>query len=434
MPFDPSDSRGQVVHPVTMVLMLPIATDNGARLAAILPTGLALLARGLGSDPQIALAASLGVDGDRAREQLEGALADLPPIRSFVMIVVDGLGSANLRAAAAYARTLSALAPRRIETVIPSTTGAALTTLVTGRLPAEHGLIGYAIRHPQLGIVNTLKGWGGITDPAAWQRATPLFELGSGLGARAVAIGRPAHATGGLTESILAGAEYLGGQTIDDRFAIASRLVRGPDPILAYLYIDELDRVAHSDGWRSMLWGRRLEDFDSALSAFLRTLPADTGVVVTADHGMIDIAPEQYAALPDAELTEVAAVGGEARNRSLYLRDPGSAREVADRLSGVLGKQAWVGTRDDAIRAGWFGGQLRPEIADRLGDVLLVARGTRAFIGEAETGIRAMVGQHGGVSDEERGVPVALAGALAGTPFAGRLASVARLGESGVSS
>ncbi|WP_193787066.1 alkaline phosphatase family protein, partial [Leucobacter japonicus] len=121
--------------------------DNGARLAAILPSGLATVARGLDADlpEELAFAASSGI-AER-----------LPAARSFVMVVVDGLGHANLTAVKGHAPTLARLQRRRIETVAPSTTGAALTTLTTGALPGEHGLIGYRIRHPRLGLVTTLK-------------------------------------------------------------------------------------------------------------------------------------------------------------------------------------------------------------------------------------------------------------------------------------
>src|SRR5690606_27020975 len=114
------------------------------------------------------------------------------------------------------------LGKKRIETVVPSTTGAALTTLATGRLPGEHGLIGYQIRHPRFGLRTTLKGWQGIDDVRTWQRSEPLWSLAAPLGVRAVAIGRPSHATGGLTSAILGGAEYHGAQTITDRFSTAS--------------------------------------------------------------------------------------------------------------------------------------------------------------------------------------------------------------------
>ncbi len=403
-----------------MVLMLPTPTDNGARLAAILPTAIASMALGAGEDPAEILELATGRGSAPAPK-------GLPSVRSTILVVVDGLGHANLKTSAGHARVLSSLPNRRIETVIPSTTGAALTSLTTGRLPGEHGLIGYKIRHPRLGLLTTLKDWRGVLPEDRWQRSAPLFPLATRIGARPVAIGRPAHAVGGLTEAILAGAEYLGGQTIADRFAIASGIVRGPEPVLAYLYVDELDKAAHSDGWRSDLWVRRLEQLDAALDDLLRTLPGDVGVIVTADHGILDIAPERRLLLDDGAvpLDGVSCIGGEARMRSLYLEDPTEAPETATRIAEALGKLAWVGTRDEAIAAGWFG-SIGDEVAARLGEVLVVARGQYAFmLGEGGSAALAMVGQHGGISDEERGVPLALGGAYAGTGFAGAVAEVA---------
>lgn len=409
-----------------MVLMLPTATDNGARLAAILPTGVAALAKGLGADPAETLARVFPREGSPL-----AAPAALPAVRAFVLVVVDGLGSANLQEFRAHAPTIAGLTPRRIETVLPSTTGAALTTLATGRLPGRHGLIGYRIRHPRLGLRNTLKEWEGIDDVRSWQLAEPLWRLAEPLGARAVAIGRPAHARGGLTEAILSGAAYHGAQTIPERFAAASALLRGDAPLLAYLYIDELDRAAHSEGWRSPLWLKRLEALDAALADFLRTLPGDVGVVLTADHGMIDVPPQRRLRLDGAESLgehafagRVAQIGGEPRLRSLYLEPGADAEAVAADVSAALGKLAWVGTRDEAVAGGWFG-PVEPEVLPRIGEVLVVARAQVAFtLAEDPPAALEMVGQHGGLSAEERGVPLALGGALAGSGFAAAVGAV----------
>ena len=406
-----------------MVLMLPTTTDNGARLAAILPTALAALALGTGGDAAEVLAQALPARAAREAR----ATAQLPPLRSVVVVVVDGLGHANLRAVSGHARTLAALPSRRIETVIPSTTGAALTTLTTGRLPGEHGLIGYRIRHPRQGLVTTLKGWAGIEDRRSWQLAEPLFGLASRLGAKPVAIGRPAHASGGLTEAILAGAEYHGGQTITDRFAIASRLLRSGEPLFAYLYVDELDKAAHAEGWQSAKWLQRLEQLDASLDDLLRTLPADTGVIVTADHGIVDVPRELRLLLDDGSmpLSSVAEIGGEPRFRSLYLHGGEDPAAVAAGVARSLGKLAWVCTRDEAIAADWFG-PMAAGVAERLGEVLVVARGQAAFMLQRDDpAALEMVGQHGGISDEERGVPLALGGSLAGTGFASAVAEVA---------
>ncbi|MCB1273333.1 MAG: alkaline phosphatase family protein [Leucobacter sp.] len=403
--------------------MLPTTTDNGARLAAILPTGLAALGKGLGFDPANVLEAALG----GAHAPVPEAL---PALRSLVLVVVDGLGSANLRAAKAHAPVLTALAPRRIETVVPSTTGAALTSLATGRLPGAHGLIGYRIRHPELGLRSTLKEWHGIDDVRSWQLAAPLWPLAEGIGARAVAIGRSAHATGGLTEAILSGTEYHAAQTIAERFAVASGLLREGAPTLAYLYIDELDRAGHHDGWQSEIWQRRLGALDRALDDLLRTLPGDTGVLVTADHGMIDVPGPRMLIMDQDPIYgaggAVAQVGGEPRMRSLYLAPGADADEVSAAVRRQLGKTAWVGTRDEAIAADWFG-PVAPGVADRLGEVLVTPRGqTALMLSSDQPAALAMVGQHGGLSAEERGVPLALGGALAGTGFAAAVTSVSR--------
>ncbi|MFA5606309.1 MAG: alkaline phosphatase family protein [Leucobacter sp.] len=394
--------------------MLPTPADNGARLAAILPAGIAAVARGLGVEPPPAVAFA---DSDL-----------LPPLRSFVLVVVDGLGHANLGARAGHAPTLARLPRRRFETVAPSTTGAALTTITTGALPGTHGLIGYRIRHPELGLVTTLKDWAGITDRAAWQRADPLFVEAHRIGARPVVIGRPAHATGGLTEAILRGAEYHGGQRIEDRFAIASTLLREREPIVAYLYVDELDRVAHEHGWQGESWVRRLEALDAALADLLMTLPGDVGVVVTADHGIIDVPPERQVMLDaDPSLIEgVAQIGGEPRFRSLYLEDGVDAAAIAAKWATAERDRAWVATRDEAVASGAFG-EVAPEVLPRLGDVLIAARKPVAYYSaEDDPRSRAMIGQHGSFSDDERGIPIVLGGALVGSGFVAAVTATAK--------
>ena len=402
--------------------MLPTGTDNGGRLAAILPTGLAALALGNGGDPVDTWRSCAGLGDaevpDAARTAIEQGV---PALRSLVIVVVDGLGSANLRARAGHAPTLQSLPTRRITTVTPTTTAAALTSLTTGRLPGEHGLAGYRIMHPQLGLVSPLRDWDGISDPRTWQLAEPLFGHAAGLGVRAFAFGRPLHAGSGLTRAILAGAEFVGGDSIEDRLRSAKRQLATGDPTLAYVYVDELDRAGHSNGWQSDAWVRRLEQFDAALGDFLTGLPEGTGVVVTADHGMVDISREQQVVfdLSEPEFADVVAVGGEPRFRGFYLREGADPRAFAERLEAIEGKRAWVTTRDDAFAAGLFGSTVVPGVERRVGDVLIAARGQIAYYTtDDDPQSFDMVGQHGSWTDEERGIPLALGGKLAGSGFA----------------
>ncbi|KIP52958.1 alkaline phosphatase family protein [Leucobacter komagatae] len=409
--------------------MLPTATDNGGRLAAIFPTGLAALALGNERPAAAVLAEAAGLgDSEAAQSLCATVLQHTPPLRSLVILAVDGLGSANLKSSSAHAPTLAALPNRRITTVSPSTTAAALTTLTTGRLPAEHGLIGYRIMHPSLGLISPLRDWEGIAEPTAWQRAEPLFGSAAALGIRARCYGRPAHATSGLTGAILRGADYVGGDRIADRFAAAKQDISSGEPTLAYVYVDELDRAGHQHGWQSEAWLRRLEQLDQAVADFLTGLPSDTGLIVTADHGMVDVQAHQQIVfdLESPEFADVAAFGGEPRFRSFYLKEGADPAAFAAELEQREGKRAWVATRDDAFAAGVFGLTEGEGVRARVGDVLLAARGQCAYYATSDDPQAFdLIGQHGSWTDEERGIPLILGGALAGSGFARAIELVA---------
>src|SRR5690606_13612028 len=143
---------------------------------------------------------------------LRGAGTDLAPARSVVLVVVDGLGAIPLRAHAGHARTLaSAMAKKDVAgSVFPTTTAAALTSLVTGAAPGTHGMVGYRVLNPARGVlVNQLTEWESAgVDPLVWQSAPTLFEQATAAGQPAFVVGFPAYAGTGFTRAILRGAEF----------------------------------------------------------------------------------------------------------------------------------------------------------------------------------------------------------------------------------
>src|SRR5207244_10503113 len=96
--------------------------------------------------------------------------------------------------------------------------------------------------------------------------------------------------------------------------------------------------------------------------------PAGTPLYGTADHGMVDVGPDDRidVDLLPALREGVALLGGEPRARHVYAK-PGAAADVAAAWAEVLGDRAWVLPRDETIAAGWFGpvpGQLAPRSDD----------------------------------------------------------------------
>ncbi|MFF1573752.1 alkaline phosphatase family protein [Leifsonia sp. NPDC058292] len=377
--------------------MLPAAFSTRSSLAAVLPSCLAALE---GADNELSL----------------------PAVRQAVVIVVDGLGASALRARAGHARTLAPLLGKTttIDSGFPTTTAAALATLATGTLPGVHGLVGYKVRddlHDR--VVNQLSGWDDELDPATWQRSRTVFEVASDSGVKSWAIGMPKYADSGFTKAILRGAEYVSARTMADRFAAAERILANPAQSLTYLYVAELDQIAHARGWESPEWTEALEQLDALVAGLTRRLVPGQGMLLTADHGVVDVPVSGHVLFDTApELVDgVAAVAGEPRCLHLHLEHPGeeAARSLAEAWRSVEGERAWVATRAEAVEAGWFGPSVDPEVLPRIGDVLVAARKRVAYYDSRDplrTG-QNMVGQHGSLTAEETRVPLLRFGAFA---------------------
>jgi len=342
----------------------------------------------------------------------------LAPVDTAVIVLVDGLGHAQLRQAAGHARTLAraAGAGEPIRTVYPSTTSAALTALATGRLPGEHGLVGYRILDPgRDALVTTLNDWESDRPAGRWMRSATIWETEAERGLRTAAIGPAKHASTGFTAAVLRGSDYVPTGDLDDRFAALQRVLAQGRHRVVYLYVSELDMAGHELGWESERWRELLEELDAQLAAAAVRLNRRTGLLVTADHGMLDVpAHRQLVVDEHAALTEgLRLVAGEPRFLHLYADGDAAADALAERWREGVGDRAWVRTREQAIAEGWFG-PVDPEVLRRIGDVLVAARARIAFYtADAKPRSRAMVGQHGSLTDEETRVPLLRFGAFA---------------------
>lgn len=338
--------------------------------------------------------------------------------RSAVLFVIDGLGALQLRAHAAHARRIASLMRKKdvAQSVFPSTTAAALTSLLTSAHPSEHGLVGYATRDASTSsIVNQLTGWGtGAVQPDSWQRTPTVFETLAAEGHPTFAVGLSKYQGSGFSNAILRGATYVSENDIARRVRTAIALADANDGAFVYCYIPEVDTAGHKFGVASPQWLAALEDVDSAFSA---NIPADIGAIITADHGMINVPHNRHVLVGDGDerWDGVALVGGEPRMLHVYAQEASDSDGIAERWRDAAGASAFVATRAEAVASGLFAADLAPEVVSRIGDVLIITRGTWAYYDDRLDDKRAqrMVGQHGSITPEELSVPVIRAGAFA---------------------
>lgn len=345
----------------------------------------------------------------------------LPPVSSAIAFVIDGLGAIQLRAHRAHARTLAQAMPKKhvAQTVYPSTTAAALASFLTGEWPGVHGLVGYRALDPDRDVVvNQISGYGdnGI-DPVTWQRSETVFERAAAAGFRPYSVGSAEYRGSGFTAALHRGAEFVPENDLAQRVRVACALAAQEEGTLVYCYLPELDKAGHKHGVDSDQWRIALEQIDQAISPAF-ALGRDIGVIITADHGMIDVPATRHVLLQDDDprLDGVRHLGGEPRFLHVYAEPGEDIEAVAERWRSLSGQTADIVTRDDAIADDLFGSDVRPHVTGRIGDVLVAARGLWAFYDDrlSDKRAQAMIGQHGSLTPEETTVPLIRAGGYAG--------------------
>lgn len=337
--------------------------------------------------------------------------------RTVVLLVIDGLGDECL--ARAHAPALLGHRRDRLTSVFPSTTATAITTFLTGEAPQQHGLTGWHTYFKELGSVVTVLPFvarhGGEPLSRAGIEAGPFLghaPVFDRLRARSVVVApeRIIHSDFNVAHS--GRAERRGFATLAQLFGTVSAIARSAaERTYVYAYWPELDHLAHEHGVGSRAVRGHLGELDAAFGRFLAHLHGtDTGVIVTADHGFIDVPPERNIELDDHPAladTLVLPLCGERRAPYCYVHPDRRAefeRYVRERLAHACELHA----SQALIEAGWFGlGPPHPRLHERVGHYALVMKenwtlkdwlpGERRFV---------QLGVHGGTTAEEMYVPL----------------------------
>jgi Type I phosphodiesterase / nucleotide pyrophosphatase len=316
------------------------------------------------------------------------------------------------------------LAP--LTSITPSTTSAALTSLWTGRSAAEHGILGYEMWLKEYGIVaNTIlhspatfnEGVGSLAsagfDPQAFM---PLPTLGSHLAAHGVKAHAFQHYSiirSGLSKMFFNGVETHGFYSAADLWVSLRQMLEAQPGARLYtwVYWSEVDTFTHRFGpdderaqAEFILFTQALEqNFLAKLSPAARK---GTLLILSADHGAIETPPDPYYDLrnhPALTRRLHMAPTGEHRLTYLYVR-PGQMEAVREYVERTWPNQFAAVDPLYAASAGLFGpGEQHARLAERVGDLLLIARGNAYWWwNEKENRLH---GRHGGLHPEEMLVP-----------------------------
>lgn len=317
-----------------------------------------------------------------------------------VLLLLDGLGWNQLEQHRMHMPVLSSFSGSHITTVAPSTTATALTSLVTGLAPGEHGLIGYRIDMGDT-VMNVLR-WGDEHGdlrrryPPQQVQPCPPF-----LGLSVPVISKAELEGSGFTQAHLSGVKSMGWRAASS-IAVTIRQALDSGESFVYAYYDGIDKIAHERGF-GPYYEAELRAADALVAQIVSMLPADTVLLVTADHGQVHVGDNTI--IPSPSLMEhVDHQSGEGRFRWLHARRgrEGALWDAAQQYGDV----AWVVTRTQILDEQWFGARVSEFIARRMGDVALVPFAPVSFEEPLDGGAFDLICRHGSLTADEMLVPL----------------------------
>jgi hypothetical protein len=372
---------------------LSLPDYGGRELGAVLPAALAAIGAGH-------VVTNREAEADRVR-------LGIPHANHVVVVLLDGLGHHQLEVRRGHAPFLRSIESGLVTAGYPTTTAASLSLFGTGQPSGRTGMTGYTARNPRTGELANLISWEGAFEADQWQPQPSLLEEASHQGFRVTTLGKRKFAGSGLTHAVLRGGQFVGAERLADRIDVALGVAR--DPGFSYCYWGEIDAAGHHYGWGSGEWVAALEDADRELRRLAAGLPTGTLMVVTADHGMIDVtgAPRWDIAEHHPLAQDVALVAGEPRALHVHVEDGADPAAVAARWQDFLGDHAVVATRDEAREAALFG-EMIDEVATRIGDVVVAMSGRATVVDSRVQSPKSMglIGVHGSLTPEELVVPL----------------------------
>lgn len=331
--------------------------------------------------------------------------AEIPPSATYLLVLIDGLGSRQLPHPAA--RPLAEAQRATIHAPFPTTTTVSLATVATGVPPSRHGLIGHFLQlvdHPK--PVNTLR-WidsaGRLIRPEDYNLLiTPnLWERLRAAGIEAITV-QPADFEGSpLTRTLYRGCRFEGVTTTEGWVYTSLGLAQVPGRLI-FSYYPAVDIAAHMQGLESSAYSNAVADIANAWDRMANLLPRNVTMIGTADHGIVSIDARGKHRLHSNQTRGLHLYGDP---RSLYVTGPDHLIEEL-----VTRVPAEWRTWPDLQRL--WGPGLKSSGAHGVtpfvkpDGVLLADRGRVLLPGHMD---KRLIGYHGGLDPEEVEIPLLVA-------------------------
>jgi len=320
--------------------------------------------------------------------------AAIPEASTYVLVVFDGLGVAQLEHG--EARPFRSTVAGTLDAPFPTMTNVSLATVATGLSPSRHGQVAHLSWYPDLEkVVNTLK-WvtlGGdpvVYDYAALLPRPNLWERLRASGVEPITVQPGDFQSSPLTREMYRGARFEGAWDASDLAGATVALASEPGRLI-FTYVPFVDFAGHVFGQGSEEYAEAMKLAASVWEDILSGLPPGAAVAGTADHGLMEVSESDKYLVRDPRFDGLR-FAGDPRGVQVW-GEPG----LIDDLVSLTG----AGLADPAPL---LGPDLSDEARSRLGERVVLAPPGKVILPKAfDKRLRCY---HGGLCDEELKIPL----------------------------
>lgn len=344
---------------------------------------------------------------------------DIPKSDHYVLCLVDGLAYNSFLEHRSSTCFLSSFSTKQtLRSGFPSTTAACLTSLATGLDPIEHGIVGAAFKHNNL-YFSPLR-WSYIypQNHSNDQLIEPNISIPTGAwdilkthGINVSAYLPQEISNSTFTEKVFSAANIYGYNSTSDITSKLTDILKNEQKSFSYVYFGNLDLVGHIFGINSKEWKQEFLQIDLILQQIQKLLRGKATLLVTADHGMTHVDSKNmidFSKIPDL-YNQTQLMCGDIRARHIYLKPVCKDKISLTEWNKFLGRDFSIFTRQEIINTNFFGSSNSDEMHERIGDLILISKGSHGLIDSSSCYDQyqfSWKGHHGATSDEEQLIPL----------------------------
>ena len=330
--------------------------------------------------------------------ELSNLLNDKKP-NKIIVLLVDGMGSNLINSKLSKDCFLRKNMLYETTTVFPSTTTAATTSIRNGKAPNENAWLGWTQYIKEIDdVIIPFYGCGFYND----------IDYGKDLMYKTIPVTftEDELRQNGINAKIVFPSFMQDG--CEDFEEICSRIVEyanQDDNKYIYAYWDKYDSYMHKHGPSSKICDSYLEYINYEIENMSDNLPNDTFLIVTADHGQIDVKEEYnlYGSKYDKYFSMRPSL--EPRAMTFFIKQ-GKQSEFEKEFNEEFKDRFELLTHQQVLDTHLFGElHNHPRFEEFIGDFLAIGK-ANTILAYKEEYIPSMKGQHAGINNDEMNVPI----------------------------